>query len=111
MSKFVLEINIKNTEGVLERILGKLRQRNANILSINAGCTEDYSSIEANLLVETNCSIEAISKQLSKLYDVQNIKVCPMQAEISHQKNFYVLPENNSLSNALGGQNAVSLTV
>lgn len=72
---FILEMRMTNSEGVLERILGRLRQRNINFSSFTASCSYDQSAIDATITIDSPKSSESILKQLSKLYDVQQMKV------------------------------------
>jgi acetolactate synthase small subunit len=110
--KFILEITMKNTEGVLERILGKLRQRNLNIQTINASCTADWSNIEAKITVESKMTAEPIMKQLAKLYDVQKVNVFSLNVKDEISQTYYTNPTlDTPISKSLGEQNAVCLSI
>mgnify|MGYP000193332351 CR=1 FL=1 len=94
--KFTVEMTMKNTEGVLERVLGRMRQRNISVHSITANCSEDFSKLSAQIIVETQTAAEPIMKQLGKLYDVQELNVFSL---------------DNTLTAALGEQNEVCISV
>jgi acetolactate synthase small subunit len=82
--KFNLDLIIANSEGALERVLGKLRQRNFALCSMTAGCTADNGSIKARITVESDRPIEQMLKQLGKLYDVRHIAITASEANVSH---------------------------
>ncbi len=73
--KFILEMRMANSEGVLERILGRLRQRNISFSSFAASCSYDQAAINATITIDSTKSSESVLKQLGKLYDVQQMKV------------------------------------
>jgi acetolactate synthase regulatory subunit len=73
--KMTLDIRMANTEGALERILGRLRQRCFSICSMSADRSHDQSEIQARITVESARSIELAVKQLEKLFDVIQVKV------------------------------------
>jgi len=82
--KFNLEITINNSEGALERVLGRLRQRNFHLCSLAAGRSADHSLIDARIVVESTRPIELAVKQLGKLYDVQDVMVRTMEGTVTH---------------------------
>lgn len=84
MNRSVLEIRITNTEGALERILGKLRSRSFAICSIMAERTENGAAIEARITVESVRPSDLAAKQIGKLYDVEYVHVRAMEAEESN---------------------------
>ena len=102
---------MKNTEGVLERILGRLRQRNLNIQAINASCTPDSSNIEAKITVDSKMNAEPIMKQLAKLYDVQKINVFSFDTKDGSNETYYALSKIETTISKLGAQNEVCLSV
>ncbi len=50
--KFTVSIRLSNTEGALERVLGRLRQRAFEISSMSAERTSDRSFIDARFTIE-----------------------------------------------------------
>lgn len=109
--RFTLEITMKNTEGVLERILGRLRQRNLNIQAINAKCTTDLSNIEATIIVESKMGAEPTMKQLAKLYDVQKINMFALDIEGGADQVRCESSKIETVITKLGEQNEVYLSV
>ncbi len=109
--RFTLEITMKNTEGVLERILGRLRQRSLNIQAINASCTRDCSNIEAKITVESKMNAESIMKQLAKLYDVQRINVFALDVKDESSQAYGVSSTIETVITKLGEQNEVCLSI
>ena len=79
--KFTFEIKIANSEGALERILGRLRQRSFSICTLLAGCSEDGASMDVRVTVESARPVEPVVKQIRKLYEVEQVKVHRMEAD------------------------------
>jgi len=102
MIKFTMKIRMNNSEGVLERLLGKLRQRNFHVSSFSADCSPDMTAIEARITVNSHNSAELAIKHLDKLYDIQQIQLLPAE-------------KNNRLSTEtykeIGEKNEVCLSV
>lgn len=73
--KFTLEIRMANSEGALERILGRLRQRAFSLCSISADRSADQSIMEARITVESSRPIDNVIRQLDKLFDVISIRL------------------------------------
>jgi acetolactate synthase regulatory subunit len=103
MTNFAMNIRMINSEGVLERVLGKLRQRNFNVVSLNACCSSDMSTIEAHVTLNSLHSSESAIKQLNKLYDIQQIQLLP-----TAENHRFKTTENHI---NLGEQNEVCLSV
>lgn len=72
--KFTVSIRLSNTEGALERVLGRLRQRAFEISSMSAERTSDRAFIEARFTIEGIRAVEPVIKQLAKLFEVQQLK-------------------------------------
>lgn len=73
--EFGIEIHMDNTEGVLERVLGRLRQRGFSICAIVCNRSTDRTLLNARLTVESTRLSELAEKQLGKLHDVQYVRV------------------------------------
>ena len=82
--KFSLDMIIANSEGALERVLGRLRQRNFALCEMAAGCTTDGKAMRARLMVESDRPIEPVIKQLAKLQDVRQIAVQTAEANVAN---------------------------
>jgi acetolactate synthase regulatory subunit len=72
--KWTVSIKLSNTEGALERVLGRLRQRAFDISSMSAERSADRSYIEARFTIEGIRAPEPVIKQLAKLYEVQQLR-------------------------------------
>lgn len=84
--RFNLEITTANSEGCLERILGCLRQRGFALCALIADRSSDLSAIEVRVTLEGTRPMDLAVKQISKLYDVLNVQVQPMEV---HESNGY----------------------
>jgi acetolactate synthase regulatory subunit len=84
--KFNLDIIMSDTEGVLERVLAKLRQRGFSLNSLSANRVHEHSSVRARITVEGARAIDPAVKQLSKLFDVKYVAVAlsSMEATVPH---------------------------
>jgi len=82
--KFSIELTINNTEGALERVLGRLRQRNFALITLTAGRSADASILDARMVIEGTRSIEPVMKQLGKLYDVRHVQVRTMEGSVAY---------------------------
>ena len=82
--KFSIELTMVNTEGALERVLGKLRQRSFDLCSVVVGRRADCSALDARIVVEGTRPFEPVAKQLWKLFDVQHLRVNAMEGAPAH---------------------------
>lgn len=70
--RYTLDVSIHNRTGALERILGRLRQRNFSLCSLTADCpTSDMMS--ARITVESTRDPSLAIKQIDKLIDVERV--------------------------------------
>ena len=88
MMIYTLCINLKNTEGALERILGKLRQRSFSLCSMIARPASQGGSMVALITVKSNRSPELALKQINKLYDVQTVELSREVEEVKESEFF-----------------------
>ena len=72
--KFTVSIRMSNTEGALERLLGRLRQRAFEISSMSAERTTCRAFLDARFTIEGTRDVEPVIKQLAKCYEVLNLK-------------------------------------
>jgi acetolactate synthase regulatory subunit len=84
--KFNLDIIMSDTEGALERVLARLRQRGFAFCSISANRAQEHSTVRARITVEGARSIDPAVKQLAKLFDVTYVSVAlsSMEATVPH---------------------------
>ena len=82
--KFIVTMRLGNTEGALERVLSRLRQRSFEVSSMSAERTPDRQFIDTRLTIEGTRSSETMIKQLAKLYDVVQLKVQYTEGAVSH---------------------------
>ena len=99
--KSALELRLNNGEGVLERVLGCLRQRGFELCSLEMERTSDAAHFIVRCEVESPRSIDICCRQLGRLFDVQSVKV---QRTDAAAVEGYVLNENSK-------QREVCLTV
>jgi acetolactate synthase regulatory subunit len=85
--KSVLELRLNNSEGVLERVLGCLRQRGFELCSMQMQRNSDGSSLTIQCTVESLRPIENGCRHLAKLYDVQSIKLQYTEHAESYARN------------------------
>ncbi len=85
--RFTLEVTMTNSEGALERLLGRLRQRGFGILALNADVSVDYAQLGARITVESMRPVEAALKQIAKLYDLEQVKVHHAEQEHAKRQN------------------------
>ncbi len=81
--QYVLEIRVNNTEGIVERILGRLRQRGFSMCGMTVERSVDCSTLSVQVVTEGLRSIEHAAKQLDKLIDVQSVNLRSKQLEES----------------------------
>lgn len=82
--KLTLEIRMSNSEGALERILGKLRQRSFLLCALAANWTADRSLMDVRITLEGGRAAEPTIRQIGKLYDVKQVRVHHVEAEQNH---------------------------
>jgi acetolactate synthase regulatory subunit len=73
--KSALELRLANSEGVLERVLGCLRQRGFELCSLEMERSSDTAHFIVRCEVESPRPIETVCRQLTRLFDVQSVKV------------------------------------
>jgi acetolactate synthase regulatory subunit len=77
-----LDIRINNTEGAIERILCRLRQRGYSVCSMNVNRSPDNSTFVVQATIESTRPMEQAAKQLTKLFDVQSVKLHAQPMEV-----------------------------
>jgi acetolactate synthase II small subunit len=73
--KSVLELRLNNCEGVLERVLGCLRQRGFQLCSMQMERSSDAAKLTVDVTVESHRPIEGVCRHLAKLFDVQSVNL------------------------------------
>lgn len=69
-----LDIRLNNAEGVLERVLGRLRQRGFALCGLTVDLSDDSCTYFVQAKVESSRPMERAVKQLDKLVDVQSVR-------------------------------------
>ena len=82
--KITLDIRMNNTEGALERILSRLRQRAFSVCNMSADRSTDHCFIDARITVESSRPVELAARQIEKLFDVIHVKF----NEVAHVEPF-----------------------
>ena len=74
--EYVLSVKVANNNGVLPRVAGLFSRRGYNIKSLNAAETEEEKVSRLTIVVAGDLRIlEQIKNQLTKLYDVHEVKI------------------------------------
>lgn len=74
--EYVLSVKVANNIGVLPRVSGLFSRRGYSIKSLNAAETEEADVSRLTIVVSGDLRIlEQIKNQLSKLYDVHEVKI------------------------------------
>jgi acetolactate synthase regulatory subunit len=76
-----------NTEGALERLLGRLRQRNFAVCGLNANTSANFARMELKVTVESAKPIELAIKQLNKLIDVEGVEIRSAEEHQMHHQH------------------------
>lgn len=71
----VIELTVNNHSGVMSHITGLFSRRGYNLEGILCGRIGEGSQSRMYLLVEENEQFEQVVKQLSKLYDVLDLRI------------------------------------
>lgn len=77
-----LDIQINNSEGAIERILCRLRQRGFTLCAMNVYRSADFSSFIVQVTIESVRPMDQAAKQLTKLFDVQSVKLQTHHKEV-----------------------------
>ncbi len=84
--KKVLSLLVDNTSGVLSRVAGLFSRRGYNIVSLTVGETANPAYSRMTVVAEGDEQIlEQITKQLSKLIDVVDIKELDPEASVNRE--------------------------
>lgn len=71
----VIELTVNNHSGVMSHITGLFSRRGYNLEGILCGRIGEGTQSRMYLLVEENEQFEQVVKQLSKLYDVLELRI------------------------------------
>jgi 2-isopropylmalate synthase len=67
--KYNIEITTNNVEGILERILGYIRQRGFSLCAVSAPENADQQQMLTRITLKSERSVEYVVKQIRKLYE------------------------------------------
>ncbi len=84
--RFTLDVTMANTEGALERLLGRLRQRNFTVCGLNANTSANFARMDVKVTVESTKAIELAIKQLNKLIDVDGVEIRAAEEHPAHHQ-------------------------
>ncbi|MCD8348783.1 MAG: acetolactate synthase small subunit [Lachnospiraceae bacterium] len=86
MKKRVLSLLVDNTSGVLSRVAGLFSRRGYNIDSLTVGETTDPRYSRMTIVASGDeQTLDQITKQLSKLIDVVDIKILDDEASVCRE--------------------------
>lgn len=73
-----LRMNIQKVEGAIIRLLGLIERRGFSVTAMNAHSDEAAQQVEITLqLRSTGRSVDTLTKQIEKLYDVRSVACLP----------------------------------
>jgi acetolactate synthase regulatory subunit len=75
VNQFTLQLRMKQSEGVLVRLLSVIRKRRYEILSLTAIPSEDGSSFDIQATIEADRAASVLVRQIEKLVDVSEVEV------------------------------------
>ena len=78
---FILQIRMKNIDGVLERVLGTIRYRGHQLLRLMAHPSPDGSRMDVTLKVDAGRGGTHLTRHLQKLFDVEAVEC---YSEVAH---------------------------
>ena len=65
-----LDLTLRKSDRVLERVLGLMGRRGFDVASLEARPAPDGASMDVAITVESDRPVEILTRQLSKLHDV-----------------------------------------
>ncbi|MBI3664255.1 MAG: ACT domain-containing protein [Acidobacteria bacterium] len=71
----LLQLEVRNSEGALDRIFGVLRRRGYRIVRLAADRFEEDACFDCVMVLESERPVSALSGQLRKLFDVRSLHV------------------------------------
>ncbi len=99
--RYVLSILVKNTSGVLAKVIGLFSRRGYNIRSLSVGETQDSAISRITIeIVGDEHVLEQIKKQLTKLIDV--VKVKALRSKTSVYKELILVKVKANSKNRAG---------
>jgi acetolactate synthase regulatory subunit len=75
VNQFTLQLSMKQSEGVLVRLLSVIRKRRYEVLSLTAIPSEDGSSFNIQATIGADRSAAVLVRQIEKLVDVSRVEV------------------------------------
>jgi len=72
---FILQLKLRNIDGVLERVLGVVRYRGYQILKLMANPSPDGKRMEVTLKVGSKSKSNHLPHHLKKLLDVEALEI------------------------------------
>ncbi|HFB67051.1 MAG TPA: acetolactate synthase 2 small subunit [Aeromonadales bacterium] len=78
---FNLALTIKNISGSLERIIRTIRHRGFDMIALNVSLNSDATAANLAVQVRSDRKLSTLTRQLEKLFDVQNLQVLSSASE------------------------------
>ncbi len=80
---FILQLRLKNIDGVLERVLGVVRYRGYQVLKLMANPSPDGARMDVTLKVGSKSKNNHLTRHLQKLLDVEALEVYGEMTKVS----------------------------
>lgn len=80
---YILQLRLKNIDGVLERVLGIIRYRGHQLLRLMANPSPDGSAMDVTLTLDEGRGGTHLTRHLQKLFDVETVEV---YSEVAHAR-------------------------
>jgi len=71
----MVQMKLRNSDGVLERVLGKMRFRGVHISKLMVDASPDGAHLELTCKVLASPRLGQLNKQLAQMFDVQQLEV------------------------------------
>jgi len=71
----MVQMKLRNNEGVLERILGKVRFRGVRVAKLMVDTSADGDHLEVTCKLATSPRLNQLQKQLLQMVEVQQLQV------------------------------------
>ena len=71
----MVQMKLRNSDGVLERILGKMRFRGVQVSKLLVDASDDGHHLNVTCKLVASPRLHQLNKQLRQMFDVQQIEV------------------------------------
>ena len=86
MTKFTLQVRVKQSEGALVRILVVTRRRRFDLLHLTADTSDDGHFLDIQMTVQADRAENTLVRQIEKLEDVTIVEVLGPDDAVSERR-------------------------